>query len=120
MECNVGSGGTCGAVFLHEWFLKLLYDKLGSYADTILTSECVEEVVEWFERYVKRVFNPYDSEDETKTYRVPMHGSPSANIPKINLRGRYLKLFRYNNRCSNYYCRNIFRSHLALAILGRW
>jgi len=63
----------------------------------------VEEVVEWFERYVKRVFNPYDSEDETKTYRVPMHGSPEANIPEINLRGRYLKLSRYNSSSLNCY-----------------
>jgi len=80
-----------------------LYDKLGRYADTILTPDCVEGVVEWFERYVKRVFNPYDSENETKTYRVPMLASPEATIPEINLRGRYLKLSRYNNwRLNNY------------------
>jgi hypothetical protein len=102
-ECNVGSGGTCGAVFLHEWFLTLLYSKLGRYANTILTDDCIEECMEWFERYVKFVFNPFDNEDDMKNYRVPMLSSPEANIPEINLRGRYLKLTKYNNQYSRFY-----------------
>lgn len=72
--------------------MELLRRKLGKHAGSILTADRLLEALEWFEKYVQRVFNPYDSEDDTTDYRVPMHGS--SNIRKINLRGGYLKLSR--------------------------
>jgi hypothetical protein len=92
-ECNIGSGGTCGAVFLHRGFEKLLRDKLGSHADSILTKERLSDTLDWFEKYVKRVFNPYDPSDDVTEYGVPMNYA--TTIREIELVGGYLMLSRY-------------------------
>ena len=91
-ECSIGSGGTCGAVFLHREFEKLLRDKLGSHADSILTKERLDDAFEWFERYVKFSFNRYDRMDDRNVYRLRMHGT--SNIRDVRLVGGYLELSR--------------------------
>lgn len=60
-----------------------------------MTKERLDEALDWFERYVKRVFNPYDDSDDVADYRVPMHNTP--NIREIGLLGGYLKLSTYND-----------------------
>jgi len=92
-ECNVGSGATCGAVFLKKRFEEFLRDKLGSHAGSILTKERLEEAIDWFESNVKVSFNPYDdSFDANRGYRVPMHGVPLQDQAMLGIQGGYLKL----------------------------
>jgi hypothetical protein len=89
-ECNAGSGGTCGALFLHKGFEALLRKKLGRHAKDILTAERLAECITWFELYVQRVFNPLDKSDDIMDYRVPM--TDVKNIRKIGLKNEYLKV----------------------------
>jgi len=90
----VGSGETCGAIFLHQGFLQLLCDKLGWHAKKILTQDRQNDALTWFEN-VKYAFNPYDKEDTQRDYRVPLNNAP--NIRSSKLLGGYLKLSRYEN-----------------------
>jgi hypothetical protein len=88
-ECNVGSGGQYGAMFLNKNFEMLLRRKLGDQAATILTAKRINEAIRFFENNIKRVFNPYDSMCETE-FEVPLNNVP--DIPDIGLQDGYLKL----------------------------
>jgi len=92
-ECNVGSGATCGAVFLKKRFHQFLREKLGKRAVSILTKDRLDEAMDWFESAVKISFNPYDgSFDENRRYRVPMHGVSTEDQAGTGIQGGYLKL----------------------------
>jgi hypothetical protein len=90
-ECNVGSGAACGAIYLHQGFEKLLRDKVGAQAKTILTERRVNEALRYFENAIKRAFNPYEEACETE-FEIPMAGAP--DVPALGLEEGYLKLSR--------------------------
>jgi len=92
-ECNVGSGATCGAVFLRKSFDRFLREKLGTRVDSILTKDRLDEALDWFESNVKISFNPYDeSFDWNRRYRLPMHGVLAEDQAALGIQGGYLKL----------------------------
>jgi hypothetical protein len=101
-ECNVGSGAACGAVFLQKRFDQLLRETLGSRADSILTKDRLDQAMDWFERFIKCAYNPYDpSFDASRLYRVPMHNVPAEHQATLGLQGGYLKLTSCYTVCKN-------------------
>jgi hypothetical protein len=88
-ECSVGTGAACGAVFLDEDFERLLRNKLGRHATSILTARRAIEAAKYFDSGFKRNFYPYDRDSESD-FEVPLVGAP--DIPEIGLEAGYLKL----------------------------
>ena len=90
-ECSVGVGAACGSVYLDQGFERLVRNRLGRRAYSILTSKCIAGSLRYFES-IKRDFNPYDADCETE-FDIPLRGA--LNFPEIGLEDGYLRLSKY-------------------------
>lgn len=91
MECCIARGLACGATLLDERFEAMLRQKLGQYAESILTVRETQLVKESFVHHIKDTFNPYDKDCE-HTYEIAI---PDAlDIPSVDLERGYLMLTR--------------------------
>jgi len=89
----MGTGDTCGAFQLEEGFKSVFLEKLGRYGPSVVRSEVVmEDTVNYFEDKIKTSFNPYDYDDDTETYLVPVKWAP--DIPEIRLEAGFLEFTR--------------------------
>jgi hypothetical protein len=87
-ECNAGTGAAYASVYLDLGFERLIRNKLGAKADTILTKKTAVECLRYFES-IKREFNPYDPDCEND-FEIPIRGAPE--MPEIGLEEGHLKL----------------------------
>jgi hypothetical protein len=88
-ECTIGTGGTCGSIFLNQRFESVIQKRLGDQADSILTPKRLADSVQLFDRYIKPAYNPFDS-NATLDFGVPIACAP--DIPDIGLEDGYLCL----------------------------
>jgi hypothetical protein len=88
-ECSVGTGATCGAMYLNDAFERLLRQKFGGSAKEILTEKRLAEASRNFETQIKTQFNPFEPgcEDE---YEIPIPGVD--HIPSLGVEGGFLTL----------------------------
>jgi hypothetical protein len=91
VESNIGTGGACGSIFLDDGFERLLRQKLGRTAETILTERTLMGTMLHFENTIKRNFNPYNPSCDDE-YEVPICGAPDQE--DIGLLSGYLTLSR--------------------------
>lgn len=91
-ECTIGTGAACGGMYLNQAFEELLRCKLESWADDILTANCLEEAFSMFDTRIKVQFNPL-LDEANDVYRIPLPGAP--NLRDIGLVAGFLSLSRY-------------------------
>lgn len=91
-ECSLGTGQDCGAIRLDQGFEALLMRKLGRHAKAMLTDKRRIELRRHFDSFIKRQFNPLDSDCEDE-YEIPFAGS--VDIPDIGLEAGYLKIGKF-------------------------
>jgi Hsp70 protein len=91
-ECTIGTGAACGAFQLEEGFKDMLRSKLGKHAQLVLTDQVIEEACasSSFQNKIKTSFNPYENDEDSEEYMVPLKGAPE--IPSIGLESGYLEL----------------------------
>jgi hypothetical protein len=90
-QCTMSTGAFCGAMKLAVGFEQLMWNKVGvTYAD-ILTSSVLRESQNYFEHYIKLIFNPNDPECPD-SFPVPLLGVP--DLPAIGLKNGYLEIAR--------------------------
>ena len=92
-ECNIGSGAACGSVYLDKGFERLVQEKFGNKASSILTPKRLNGALRHFEVVVKRVFDPYDGNCQ-REYEIPLIGAP--DVPESGLVDCYLTLSQYH------------------------
>lgn len=77
----------------------MLHRKLGAQANSILTRKSLEYAIRYFERSIKRSFNPYDAYCDTE-YDVPLPGAP--DVLAIGLEDGYLTLSKFRKSCTSF------------------
>jgi hypothetical protein len=88
-ECSIGTGATCGSVFLNQRFERALRIRFGRNADSILTPRRLEGAMRLFDTVIKRNYNPLDP-GASKEYEVPIAGV--SDMPDIGFEDGYLNL----------------------------
>ena len=92
-ECSVGTGASCGAFRLDEGFERVLREKLGEHADTLLKPRVLAEALDHFDAAIKRQFDPCSTDCEEE-YEIPLTGA--SDIPALNVAGGYLTLQKFS------------------------
>jgi hypothetical protein len=91
-ECTVGTGATCGSIYLTKNFEDLVRRRLGSKAPQILTQKALTQCARAFENLIKCTFDPEDENAEDE-YELPIPGAPDS--PDIGLEDGYLRLSKF-------------------------
>jgi len=89
-EVIASAGDLCGSVCVDQLFGKLVQDRLGRMAESVL-KRSKESLSQQFES-IKLHFNPYD-DDVADLYPIAVGEAP--DIPQIGLQEGYLRLTRY-------------------------
>jgi hypothetical protein len=88
-ECSPTTGAACGAIYLDAGYEALIRRKLGSHADNLLTPKRLNEILQFFDAFMKPAFNPIRGIND---FAVLL---PGPDIHSIGLKDGYLMITKY-------------------------
>jgi len=88
-ECTVGTGATCGAIYLDEGFENLIRNIFRRVGIQKIEKKILGELLRSFQSQIKTQFDPM-TPDALNEYEVAVPGIP--DMPQIGLRDGYLAL----------------------------
>lgn len=91
-ECSVGTGATCGSIYLDRGFESLLKRRFGKSWERVLTPKKLAQLVRYFDSTIKREFNPLDPSSDTE-FEIPIAGV--GDMEWIGLKDGYLRLSKF-------------------------